>query len=183
MLQMFRLSYIFLLMFLGTIISGAECHVSAQGAPDHLFKDDEPNRVQAYVLVTDDRGNFDIASINFSEIIKTHLQESLVGVNFVFVDKISQMKRSGDIINIIVSVRESGIVSQEPYHVAKTLYKVTIYDLSKTPIFIKDGNVSFDERLSADSDNAVVLNKTVDVANQRLVGFLKRSITHKSFHR
>lgn len=165
------------------IIPGAEGHVLAQGASDHLFKDDEPHRIEAYVFITDDRNNADTTTIKFREVVTSHLQKSLVGVNFVFVDKMSQMKRSGDVISIIISVRESAQVEQEPYQVALTSYKVTIYDFSKTPIFIKDGRVSFDERLKADSDISEVLNKTIDVTNQRLVAFLKRSITHKSFHR
>lgn len=162
---------------------GAEGHIFAQGSPDHLFKDDEPNRIQVNVFISDDRDNHDTIAVNFPIEIKSYLKQALPSVDFVFVDKMSQMQRTGDNINVIISVKKSGLETIDAHQTAITKYKTTIYDVSKTPIFIKDGNVMFDERVKENISETDLLIKTVNVTNQRLVAFLKRSITHKSFHR
>ncbi|MDA3867806.1 MAG: hypothetical protein PF489_13810 [Salinivirgaceae bacterium] len=163
--------------------SGSQAVAIAQGAPDHLFKDDEPHRIQVNVLIVDERKGVDEANTNYVTVLRNYMKQELPFVNFVFATQMSELKRSGDYINIIVTVKESGLTEIDNVKSALTHYYVTIYDVSKTPIFIKDGNVKYDYRVAEDASWSDVAEKTIDVANQRLIAFLKRSITHKSFHR
>ncbi|MFO7863997.1 MAG: hypothetical protein R6U85_08370 [Salinivirgaceae bacterium] len=174
---------IYILATLLLCASGPQAVAVAQGAPDHLFKDDEPHRIQVNVLIVDERKGEDKAKTNYYTTVGNFMKQELPFANFVFVSQMSELKRSGDNINIIVTVKESGITQINGVPSAAIHYYVTIYDVSKTPIFMKDGNVKYDYRVADDAEWSEVAEKTVDVANQRLIAFLKRSITHKSFHR
>ncbi|HKK58885.1 MAG TPA: hypothetical protein VJ937_05375 [Salinivirga sp.] len=170
-------------------IAGAMFKVHAQNAgqnePAHLFHDEEPPTIQANVLITDDRTQSDTldVSLDFRRVIQQHLRESFPAVKFVFVQKMRELKRSGDHVNIMISVKYSGIESATSNKIAMTHYHVTVYDVSRTPIHIKDGAVKYDKNNSTSEEKAKAVEYTVTVANKRLVAFLKRNIKHRTFQK
>lgn len=152
-----------------------------KNSPDHLFKDDEPKNIQVNVLITDDRKVHDSINNNIKFEIINQLKSAFPKAKFVFADKINQLKRSGDHINIMISIKEAGTETQEIKMTAVTQYHITIYDVSRTPIYIKDGLVKYDIPYVSPEESETAISKTIDVANQRLVTFLQRNIKHKSF--
>ncbi|PLX25025.1 MAG: hypothetical protein C0599_01495 [Salinivirgaceae bacterium] len=174
---------IYIALFLITIVGN---HAMASDAiiknqPDHLFKDEEPKNIQVNVLITDDRAVKDTLITDIKEQITNQLKSAFPKAKFVFAEKISQLKRSGDHINIMISIKEAGTETQEVKISAITNYYVTIYDVSRTPIYIKDGRVQYDIPNVNPDETEVATRKTIDVANQRLVAFLQRNIKHKTF--
>lgn len=149
--------------------------------PDHLFKDDEPENIQVNVLITDDRQQSDTINTDIREQIKNQLKSAFPKAKFVFANKISQLKRSGDHINIMISIKEAGTEIQEVKLTALTHFYVTIYDVSRTPIYIKDGHVKYDIPNITPQETETATRRAIDVANQRLVAFLQRNIKHKTF--
>lgn len=170
--------YIFISLITFSAAMGITGH--AQSSPDHLFKDDEPENIRVNVLIADQRNETSGSSYIISE-IKSHLKSGFPEAKFHFVDQKSELKRSGDYINIMISIKSSGIAQADASVKALTHYHVTIYDVSKTPIYIKDGDVKFDVFDYKPGNEEQALQKTQEVANQRLINFLERSIKHKSF--
>ncbi len=174
---------ILVILFIAAAMSKVHAQNSIQNEPDHLFQDDEPPTIQANVLITDDRSNSETLSFDFRQAIQSHLKESFPAVKFVFVQKMRELKRSGDNVNIMISVKYSGIEPDTSQKTAMTHYHVTIYDVSRTPIHIKDGAVKYDKNNSTSNELDKAVEYTVTVANKRLVAFLKRNIKHRTFQK
>ena len=174
---------LYIVFFILTIVS-LETIASesiAKDFPDHLFKDDEPENIQVNVLITDDREGNDTINTDIKEQIINQLKSAFPKAKFVFAEKINQLKRSGDHINIMISIKQAGTETQEVKLTALTHFYITIYDVSRTPIYIKDGHVKYDIPNVNPQETEAATRKTIDVANQRLVAFLQRNIKHKSY--
>jgi ribosomal protein L18E len=174
---------IYIALFLFTVVGNQTMASKAivKTYPDHLFKDEEPKNIQVNVLITDDREVKDTITTDIKEQIKNQLKSAFPKAKFVFAEKINQLKRSGDHINIMISIKEAGTATNEIKITALTNYYVTIYDVSRTPIYIKDGHVQYDIPNVNPEETETATLKSIDVANQRLVAFLQRNIKHKSF--
>lgn len=168
-----------------TMLNGQAQNIIQEDNKNHLFHDEEPPSIQAYVLITDDRSDNDSLSLNldFRQVLQEHLKESFPAVNFVFVRKMRELKRTGDNVNIMISVKYSGIQPDTAMKSALTHYHVTVYDVSRTPIFISDGSVKYDRNDLTLKEKDKGIEYTVTVANKRLVAFLKRNIKHRTFQK
>ncbi len=177
------LFYILTLMITAQLSFGVNKPSYAQGTPDHIIKEDEPTHIKINVLITDERKDHTISLENIEELIKKDLRKEFPSANLHFASRINQLKKSGDNINIMIratSIQKEQKLSKSVFAVH---YKVMIYDVSKTPIMIRDGNVQFDMDVEPNEDEYQVLERTVGITNLRLADFLRRNITHKCFQK
>jgi hypothetical protein len=179
--EMMRIFYIVILFLAISMNNVMAVDTFVKNSPDHLFKDDEPENVQVNVLITDDRELQDTVNNLIKTQIINQLKSAFPKAKFVFAEKVKELKRSGDHINIMISIKEAGAENSELKMTALTHYHITIYDVSRTPIYIKDGYVKYDTPFLNPDESETAINKAIDVANQRLVAFLQRNIKHKSF--
>ncbi len=177
------LFYILTLMIAAQLSFGVNKPSFAQKAPDHIIKEDEPAHIKVNVLITDERQDHTISLANIEDVIKKDLRKEFPSANLHFASRINQLKKSGDNINIMIRAKSIQKEQKLNKSVFAVHYKVMIYDVSKTPIMIRDGNVKFDMDLTANEDESKILEQTVGITNLRLAEFLRRNISHKSFRK